>query len=125
MQKRNPLAHVDSYVDATPGLRDLLTDLSEMAVAMAPEMDRRAVPNVLWAMGMLRQNMLGAWNVYLNAMCCMHGALWYTMVSPSGNAVSGRWGKKVFRKAQKYLGAQYVSGNQHSAYTVVCCFPHS
>ncbi len=60
LQKRNPLAHVDTLVDSTPGLRELLTELSEMAVGMAGEMDSRAVPNVLWAMGMLRQNLLGA-----------------------------------------------------------------
>lgn len=47
-------------VDTIPGLLDLLNELSEMAVEMAPEMDNRAIPNVLWAMGMLRKNLLGA-----------------------------------------------------------------
>lgn len=84
------MAHVDSYVDATPGLRELLTDLSEMAITMAPEMDRRAVPNVLWAMGMLRQNLLGAWDVHLIAFCSVHGAwrmLYSDAVPPSEDVV--------------------------------------
>ncbi|CAL8468164.1 g7703 [Coccomyxa elongata] len=56
--KRNPLAHTDSYVQTTPGLLDVLNELSEMAVELAPEMDNRAIPNVCWAMGMIRKNLL-------------------------------------------------------------------
>lgn len=60
-QKRNPLAHTDGYVQSTPGLLDVLNELSEMAVELAPAMDNRAIPNVCWAMGMIRKNLLGAW----------------------------------------------------------------
>ncbi|BDA42152.1 probable RAP domain-containing protein, chloroplastic at C-terminar half [Coccomyxa sp. Obi] len=56
--KRNPLAHTDGLVDTTPGLLDVLNELSEMAVEMAHELDSRAIPNVLWAMGMIRKNPL-------------------------------------------------------------------
>lgn len=59
LQRRNPLDHTDSYVEETPGFKELLSELSALAVEMASEMDGRAVPNVLWAMGQMRQNPCG------------------------------------------------------------------
>lgn len=59
---------------------DVLNELSEMAVQMAPEMDSRAIPNVLWAMGMIRKNPLGAY---------LYDTPFLTYISPEGILLMG------------------------------------
>ena len=53
------MAHVDAVVEGTPGLTALVDDLSRLALSQMQEMGTQAIPNILWSLGILRQNPLG------------------------------------------------------------------
>ena len=59
------MAHVDAVVEGTPGLMALLDDLSRLALSQMQEMGTQAIPNILWSLGILHQNPLGA-----GLLCC-------------------------------------------------------
>ena len=59
VQSVGPMAHVDAVVEGTPGLSALVDDLSRLALSQMQEMGTQAIPNILWSLGILRQNPLG------------------------------------------------------------------
>jgi hypothetical protein len=58
-QSAGPLAHVDACVAGTPGLQALLDDLAGLALEHMPALGSWAVPNILWALSILRMDALG------------------------------------------------------------------